>query len=92
MVFSASKRFSNKTYRSSIELIPIWKVYGFTQISGRAAQETSELQTINKDMLNVHTNQVPFEWPSNQKTNDETNKQEQQISWENRLMHRSKSM
>lgn len=86
--------------RNSTELVPLWKVYGFLQSDGDAAKDIMGLhqQMKQKEMFCIHTNQVsPYKWPStslqNDKKCDNQTKTEtvQQISWNKRLMHRTRS-
>lgn len=76
---------SNKSYT---ELVPMWKVYGFTQSCGSKAKDASDLKNAREiKPLHIHADQIPFKWPKvEQKKNPE-----HQIPWEKRLMYRSRS-
>lgn len=79
-IFSHSGRLSSKLHRGRIELIPIWKIYGFLQKTGATAKEASEMKQGRREVWKV---QVPI---------IESNKnQEQKISRKNRLRRRCQS-
>lgn len=116
--FSERNRISKQSVQSSTraaaELVPLWKVYGFSRNSdGRGgagvAKDLNEFQqqTKPKNMFCIYTNHVsPHQRPSSstkptatttasttQNHNQQTDNTApaQQVSWNKRLMHRTRS-
>lgn len=74
--------------KSNSELVPVWKVHGFTQSSGSKAKEATDLKNARKiEHLHIHADQIPFKWPMV----EQKKTQEQRVPWEKKLMHRSRS-
>lgn len=65
---------------NSTELVPHWKVYGFTQKSGTIAKNTCDLT--ERQMVTLNSLFAEFS-----ATKDDKSKK----SWHQRLMHRSRS-
>lgn len=71
---------------SSIVLVPVWKVYGFTQADGSAGKNGDLVSNVKTEKLSVKTNHMPFKWPITVEV-----KEQEQTEWQNQLLHRSRS-
>lgn len=71
---------------NSTELVPRWKVYGFSQMSGSIVKDAKDLTKRQMISLSV---QIPSHLMF-AASNDDSKKISQE-SWYHRLMHRSRS-